>query len=512
MPRLQVKIGPNRFETSVAHVNHSDKPTEIDTPYFAGRVLVLVKDFQGVTPDGSAPKANNQFFDSRSRKFAIFIEGKFKRRDGVAPYNGDEVEFGSDFDYLPDSFPRAPLDAGLKVAKWIDPAMHYEMGEKPYIMSPYSAAVNTLCAYPAPSGLSRAVVLAVHDGNHPHQDGEEQEVSLVPTGSLDDAKRKWSSAPPIWRFLGLRGDPKVEKFIADHQELQTTSNNSSPSGSMSSAGASKPPRPQFSHRPSSLALGTAPATGSRGSLDIPATIDSERSSHDSSPVLSNDRQRASSPSRMNGSSAATSGTSTPTSSLSQPKPKKKSKFSLSGLMGALDVSGSSSRSESHEHLLTPEQVLQAENATIARQQANDASYQPNPNVEKELGPWRFADESVDPAEATDFVFLDPDHPKSVAQRRKHFCAAGGEYRREFTYDPDTIYTTSFFAPFCDLNTLDLKIGPVKMNIAGFIGSGDLMPIRYTLRSTRRGPSPDPSAAAGTEESEGFCTIEFKLVE
>ena len=93
-----------------------------------------------MTPDGSAPKANNQFFDSRSRKFAIFIEGKFKRRDGVAPYNGDEVEFGSDFDYLPDSFPRAPLDAGLKVAKWIDPAMHYEMGEKPYIMSPYSAA------------------------------------------------------------------------------------------------------------------------------------------------------------------------------------------------------------------------------------------------------------------------------------------------------------------------------------------------------------------------------------
>jgi hypothetical protein len=50
--------------------------------------------------------------------------------------------------------------------------------------------------------------------------------------------------------------------------------------------------------------------------------------------------------------------------------------------------------------------------------------------------WRFATETVDPAEATDFVFHDPDHPRSVAQRRKHFCAAGGQYRREFTYDPD----------------------------------------------------------------------------
>lgn len=182
-------------------------------------------------------------------------------------------------------------------------------------------------------------------------------------------------------------------------------------------------------------------------------------------------------------------------------------------MGALDVTGSSSnKNEGQEHLLSPEEVLRAENATVAKKQANDTSYQPKEDVEKQLGPWRFADEAVDPAEATDFVFLDPDHPRSVAQRRKHFCAAGGQYRKEFTYDPDTIYTTSFFTPVADLNTLDIKIGPVKMNIASFIGSGDLMPIRYTLRSTRQGPSPDPYAPAGTREAEGFATIEFKLVD
>ncbi|GAA5929542.1 uncharacterized protein JCM15063_004178 [Sporobolomyces koalae] len=506
MPRLEVRIGPNRFETGLAHVNHSDKPYEIDTPYFAGRVLVLVRDFAGVTPDGSAPKANNLFFDGRSRKFAIVIEGKFKRRPGVEPYNGDEVEFGSDFDYLPESFPRAPLDAGLKVAKWIDPAMHYELSDKPFIMSPYNAAVNTLCAYPAPSGLERAVVLAAHD--HQHREGEEDAVSLVPTGQLDDTKRKWSSAPPVWRFLGLRGDPAVDKFIAAHQELLPATHSSSVG--TNPAVKSVASRPGFHHRPSSLALGTTAASAnSRGSFDVPATIDSGRSSETASPVLSNDRQRASSPT---GFDATPSRTASPASSVAQPKPKKKSKFSLSGLMGALDVTGGNTKAETNEHLLTPQQVLQAEHAAIAKRQANDATYQPNPNVEKELGPWRFADEAVDPAEATDFVFLDPDHPRSIAQRRKHFCASGGKYRNEFTYDPDVIYTASFFAPFCDLNTLDVKIGPVKMNVASFIGSGDLMPIRYTLRSTRQGPSPDPAAPADARESEGFCTIEFKLVD
>jgi len=71
-------------------------------------------------------------------------------------------------------------------------------------------------------------------------------------------------------------------------------------------------------------------------------------------------------------------------------------------MGALDISGGSGKSESegHEHLLTPEQVLQAEQAGVAKRQANDASYSPNPVVEKELGPWRFADESVDAAEVS----------------------------------------------------------------------------------------------------------------
>lgn len=105
MPRLEVRVGSDRFHTEVAWVNHTSRPTEIDTPLFAGRVLVLVRNFDGVTPDGSPPKRDAKYFEGRSRKFAILIEGRFKQREGVPLYTGDEVQFGSDFDYLPASFP-----------------------------------------------------------------------------------------------------------------------------------------------------------------------------------------------------------------------------------------------------------------------------------------------------------------------------------------------------------------------------------------------------------------------
>ena len=93
--RLRVRIGPHREALEVAWVN--GRPTEIDTEWFVGRVLVRVKDFRGVTPDGSEPLQDVPYFAGRSRKFAIHIEGRFRTRAGQEPFNGDEVEFGTDF-------------------------------------------------------------------------------------------------------------------------------------------------------------------------------------------------------------------------------------------------------------------------------------------------------------------------------------------------------------------------------------------------------------------------------
>ena len=75
----------------------------------------------------------------RSRRFCIQIEGRFKK-----PWNGNEVLFGvssyvrpglrtwlmdvpqTDFEYLPKEFPRAPFNAGMRIAKMIDPCTFCE--------------------------------------------------------------------------------------------------------------------------------------------------------------------------------------------------------------------------------------------------------------------------------------------------------------------------------------------------------------------------------------------------
>lgn len=95
--KLKVSIGGHRDDMQVAYVNDSSRPTEIDTDLFVGRVSVFVRDFAGVTPEGSAPQRDHPYFHGRSRAFAILIEGRFKRE-----YDGDEVQFGTDFDYLPE--------------------------------------------------------------------------------------------------------------------------------------------------------------------------------------------------------------------------------------------------------------------------------------------------------------------------------------------------------------------------------------------------------------------------
>ncbi|KAL8292620.1 hypothetical protein RQP46_001232 [Phenoliferia psychrophenolica] len=110
-------------------------------------------------------------------------------------------------------------------------------------------------------------------------------------------------------------------------------------------------------------------------------------------------------------------------------------------------------------------------------------------------------------EDSTFVFLNPEHPKTVAQRRKYFVVEGGKNRKALVYDPDIVYTTSFFTNFCDLNSMELRMGPVHLNIAQHF---EKMPIRYTLRSTRLAPKPD--GTPGPMEEECFCTIAFDLVD
>lgn len=112
-------------------------------------------------------------------------------------------------------------------------------------------------------------------------------------------------------------------------------------------------------------------------------------------------------------------------------------------------------------------------------------------LDKELGPWRFSNPKIEPIEDTAFIFGDTSH--SVKDRRKHF-AKSPETREEFLFDPDIVYCMSFFLPYMNFNTFDLKLGPLGANLHRYV---DDQPIRYMARSADR---PD----------EVFFMVEFSL--
>ncbi|KAK4055050.1 hypothetical protein OIO90_003391 [Microbotryomycetes sp. JL221] len=504
--KLKVQVGPHRSDMVIANVNRPDKPTEIDTDLFAGRVVVYVKDFQGVTPDGSEPTKEHPYFHGRSRKFAIVIEGRFKQRPGVEPYTGEEIQFGSDFDYLPESFPRTPFNAGMRVAQYIDPATHYQEkppSGRPYIMSPYLACMTTFCAYPAPEALNRALVIAHHDSKHPHvdRDSERQTESFVPFETMDDtnASKPNRSEASYWRFLGLKGQPHVDEFIETHKHLMTGEDTVHLNEATTSTN-----RPGLTSR-TTLELGTRPKKANSIHASGHATpvnhADMHQEGLDPSIAFFGAPIRKSSGDDYNTvSRPGTPSKGQSTGAGSTPKKKASGRFSLASLKGALPgVTGAGSNENAmHEGDLTTADQLQPVMAGTCAQRGN-------PALLKLLGPWRFADPAVDVIEDSTFIFLDPTHEHSVAQRRKHFVAEQGRHRKEFVYSPDIVYTASFFTPFADLNTFDLKLGPVNMNVSRWFAD---MPIRYTLRSTRLTAGRD----GGPDEEETFATISFQLVD
>ncbi|GAC96678.1 hypothetical protein PHSY_004261 [Pseudozyma hubeiensis SY62] len=273
MPRLKVQVGSDRFHMEDCRLNDTSRPHEIDTEHFVGRILVRILD----APGAKEGEPGREYFEGRSRKFCFQIEGRFKQR-----WSGNDILFGTDFDKFVD-FPRAPFNAGMRVAKYIDPCTFYELhpdSGRPYIMSPYIACMNTFCAWPAPSRAHDAVVVLRHthrgstpDSSRPptpivdpeksthnpqnalvaspHGSGDEDEGDIVPRESLDrsrsisnkgDAaakkKKGWFGGfggssghakeerilKKYWRFVGFKDEPRVRALLeAHHAKLQDRS-------------------------------------------------------------------------------------------------------------------------------------------------------------------------------------------------------------------------------------------------------------------------------------------------
>ncbi|KAF9914574.1 hypothetical protein BX616_008003 [Lobosporangium transversale] len=142
MPKLRVSVGGSYTDLSVINCNDELHPIEFDAPEFKGRAMIRIKDFVGITNDGSEPILNSDYFKGRNRKFSIQVEGRFKRE-----WDGEQVYFGTDFDRsveLPSSF-----EAMFKIAHYIDPVVRTSLsGEgKPWILSPLVSSINVMTAW-----------------------------------------------------------------------------------------------------------------------------------------------------------------------------------------------------------------------------------------------------------------------------------------------------------------------------------------------------------------------------
>lgn len=500
--KLQVRIGANRFAMQLADVN--GRPTEIDTPEFVGRVLVRVRDFTGVTHDGEPPKQDPAYFANRSRKFAVLIEGRWKHRNGVEPYTGDEVSLSCRQRVAIHDIP-FPLFVMLSTTNhagsvWLRfrlpprqlPArtlwnrhenrplrrrseflvrestawttVHHESlhGVHDFILvslrslSPRFSrlTIRHHSAYPAPDALSRALLLAHHDSTHPHHEGEEQEGGFVPMSDK-------SGKRPYWRFVGLTGHAPVDSFFNSHAHLLSPANSRSSSPALGAPSTEQnKPRLELrrlgtdsSLRDTAMAAGSStPTDESFRPLGSPVTEspDSEAVGGDWGAVISK-RDTMDGPEQEAAVAAAIA--KAEKDKVAKPK---KSRFSLATLRSVLE------RTVDVEELYvgdltTGDHVKQDERGAKAGSDALDA----------QLGPWRFGEEGVDVLEDSTFIFLDPSHARTVAARRKHFCVENGKNRKLFKYDPDVVYAASFFSNFCDLNTFDLSMGPLRMGIAEY---------------------------------------------
>ncbi|KAE8225416.1 hypothetical protein CF326_g7872 [Tilletia indica] len=527
MPRLEVKVGPDRFNMELARVNDSHRPHEIKTEHFVGRVFVRVLNH----PGAQQGEEGREYFRDRSRKFCIQIEGRFTK-----PWNGNEVLFGTDFDKLID-FPRAPFNAGMKVAQFIDPCTFYEEkppSGRPYIMSPYIACMNTVAAWPAPDREHDAVVVLRDVVSHDGEDADtpkrnnsplpaviadgKKELSSSPTGEVpvggggvalaaqveddivpvesierhvgqDDAKSKkrksWFGGfggkkederkpKRYWRFIGFKTDARVRAFLEAHNARVEIESAAKPpkaegSGTISPANANESEVQQAPGRPTISRLGT----WSRKEL-ANAMRDTEGSGT-GTPVLN----------------ATSSGVKELGEELAA--------FNLDDgskpVMPALERIPTDVRTEMEQ--AAKKDGLQSKDFKLADALHHNKVGRSGgadgwaSKLDDQLGPWRFSDPSTDMLEDNAFIFTNSSLP--VPRRRKHF--ANSKNRLDFKYDPDVVYATSFFTDMADLTTMDLSIGPVHLNIGRFFKE---MPIRYTLRAA--------------DENITFATISFQLVD
>ncbi|GJJ68743.1 hypothetical protein EMPS_01089 [Entomortierella parvispora] len=179
MVKLRVSVGGSYTDLAIVNCNDELHPIEFDAPEFKGRAVIRIKDFVGITNDGSEPIHNSDYFKGHNRRFSMQVEGRFKRE-----WLGEDVYFGTDFDRsveLPQGF-----ETMLKIARYIDPVVRTSLTKdgKPWILSPLVSSINTMAAW------------RPQDANLPSP-------PLTPRHSTEMAQAlNMSESSSMWGFLG----------------------------------------------------------------------------------------------------------------------------------------------------------------------------------------------------------------------------------------------------------------------------------------------------------------------
>ncbi|KAI9099510.1 hypothetical protein DFS34DRAFT_693906 [Phlyctochytrium arcticum] len=196
--KLRCRIGPSVDALTVANINDTANPHFIDSPYFTGSILVRVKNFKGITPDGSAPIENLPYFDGKKRLFSVQVSGRFKHE-----YTADDVVFGSEFERKV-SLPSGSWIA-MKFANVIDPALKNDVyADKPWLWSPALCSMNIVNVVKATSPIVNA---------HPAAEPKSTSPDAAPTKGPDTQQPKRPNSELSKRRSSVKGPVVPDKVL-----------------------------------------------------------------------------------------------------------------------------------------------------------------------------------------------------------------------------------------------------------------------------------------------------------
>ncbi|KAJ3014807.1 UNVERIFIED_CONTAM: hypothetical protein HDU68_000122 [Siphonaria sp. JEL0065] len=137
--RLQVRIGPSVDELSLYNVNDDNNPAFVDSNLFVGYVLIRIKDFNGVTPNGTPPISKTPYFDKdRKRLFSFQFQGRVKE-----PIDGDDFVQGN----MWKKKIKVPWGSNviLKLAEMLDSTFSHDVyADEPWTMSTALSSQNII--------------------------------------------------------------------------------------------------------------------------------------------------------------------------------------------------------------------------------------------------------------------------------------------------------------------------------------------------------------------------------